>query len=494
MAFNTIEYLKEGKVDFVYSLTIYDRESLIKYIRNNEGRNTIINGFLPLLLDSYYRFCFEIIYDNEDYKNEALYLLNKYYSFDGLDNEKIINILNNTSWGKRYIIDHIDEIYKDEDLLLEIFNYIFNDINNNYDFIKMFYLNDNLHIRYLFMKYIVNNYPELINVIYDDFTKYLTSVTYKENEQLTFLPTLMDMKDICKLAIAVFNSTLDKKIWEQLKEYILENYPSNNLADELLSYEEVPLSGSAYTLRHNPLKIEEFVKDAERLFNTSNSRKLYIYHNYAHLMTEEMRKKYASIEEMFKKDGQKSYVTSELETIYRAGLGSKLELYVEKYLDLSHSKDMGYIASGATGACYRIGDYVIKLFRTKWSYEDVICPNLYLIIKNEEEDYVRDKNGIVCGGIEVQRYLTRTAKNVSSEVLVQFEKELRRLGYYSLDTFVNGTCGDNCMILDTYKDANCNNPDRLPEWFKETPLVLVDRDDIYKLSNKYPKHRHSAGY
>ena len=40
--------------------------------------------------------------------------------------------------------------------------------------------------------------------------------------------------------------------------------------------------------------------------------------------------------------------------------------------------------------------------------------------------------------------------------------------------------GDNCMILDSYKDADHPNPELLPEWFKEIPLVLVDRDRIYK--------------
>ena len=46
MAYNTIEYLKHGKVNFVFSLTSYDYDNLIKYIRNNPERNIIVKGFL----------------------------------------------------------------------------------------------------------------------------------------------------------------------------------------------------------------------------------------------------------------------------------------------------------------------------------------------------------------------------------------------------------------------------------------------------------------
>ena len=37
------------------------------------------------------------------------------------------------------------------------------------------------------------------------------------------------------------------------------------------------------------------------------------------------------------------------------------------------------------------------------------------------------------------------------------------------------------MLLDSYMDADCNNPELLPDWFKQYPVVLVDRDLVYKL-------------
>ena len=78
MAYNTIEYLKHGKVNFVFSLTSYDYDNLIKYIRSNPERNIIVKGFLKKLIDKHYRFCFAIIYDMDEYQKETLYILNKF--------------------------------------------------------------------------------------------------------------------------------------------------------------------------------------------------------------------------------------------------------------------------------------------------------------------------------------------------------------------------------------------------------------------------------
>ena len=46
---------------------------------------------------------------------------------------------------------------------------------------------------------------------------------------------------------------------------------------------------------------------------------------------------------------------------------------------------------------------------------------------------------------------------------------------------------DNCRLLDSYREADYYNPEMLPDWFKEYPLVSVDRDRVYQLTNEYPK-------
>ena len=36
-------------------------------------------------------------------------------------------------------------------------------------------------------------------------------------------------------------------------------------------------------------------------------------------------------------------------------------------------------------------------------------------------------------------------------------------------------------------DADCDNPEELPEWFKENHVLMVDRDLVFKLENKNPR-------
>lgn len=86
--------------------------------------------------------------------------------------------------------------------------------------------------------------------------------------------------------------------------------------------------------------------------------------------------------------------------------------------------------------------------------------------------------------MEVQKYLTRRANNIDPKYFRYFDLALDRLGYKRTDTLTKGECGENTMLLDSYRDADCPNPERVPVWFRKYPIVLVDRDRIY-LKIKY---------
>ena len=75
MAFNTLDYLRDGKVDFVFRCTPYDYEHLIKNVRKAPNRIEIINGFLSKLKKELPSFCFAIIYDIPEFAEEAYKLL-----------------------------------------------------------------------------------------------------------------------------------------------------------------------------------------------------------------------------------------------------------------------------------------------------------------------------------------------------------------------------------------------------------------------------------
>lgn len=484
MAFNTLEYLEQGNIDFIFNLTTYDYKSLIINVRNSNRRNEIVKGFINKLIDEKPKFCLLIIYDMPEYYNETLYLLNKYFRIESFSKEEIENFLNNSKAASKYLIDNIDillTIYKDN--LDFIFKFLIAHREEYPTLVDSFAFSKDMKIRYLFMKYLILNNKELIPYFYDDISKYLTADTSRNYEQLTLLPIFLNSENISELAFLIFDSQKDYETYTKIKEFILKNYEFNSLADHLLEFKQEPVGEHCFKIVDNRKGIIEFAKDADTYFKSASRGKLRIYRNHQKLVSNELIEQYRKYLSYFR-DGE----DTRLSDIDYYGLSHKLEEYIEKYLDLSTDKTHKFIESGSTANCYRIGDYVFKLSSTKWSYEDIICPDLYLILRNLEEDFIRNDKGIVVAAIEIQKYLKRTARNIPIITLKLFRNELDRLGYYTTDSLMNGPCGDNCRLLDDYKESGELNP---PDWFKETPLVLVDRDRVYRKDNIYPKQLRS---
>lgn len=486
MAFNTLEYLRDGKVDFVFECTPYDYEHLIESIRKTSNIIEIINGFLPKLKEKLPSFCFDVIYDIPEFEDEAYELLD----IKNVTPEMLSNFLHNTPLGIKVLYENFDYFLSssvDKKYFDSIVKYAFD--CNNVELIHKLSRYPDLHTRYLFMDYLIRNHADQIDSIYDDITKYTTSITYELYEQLTFLPQLMNPDDISKLAVLLLTHNREAD-YKKLKDYILKDYKYNYIASQLL-IDEWLVDPETHILLNDPnreMKEKEFNKDANELFRTSADYRYTIYLRHKAKISHELLNEFAHKIRYFIKEDK----IHDLEAIYRCGLGQLLEEWTEKYMELSQSKEYGFVGGGTTCNCYRIGDYVIKLVKTKWSYEDVICPNLYLIAKNYEEIYLRNKKGNVDGGLEVQKYLTRRADNIDPKYFRYFDLALDRLGYRRTDTLTKGTCGENTMLLDTYRDADCSNPEKVPVWFRQYPLVLVDRDRIYSKNKIYIKQVRSG--
>jgi hypothetical protein len=484
MAFNTLEYLRDGKVDFIFRSTRYDYEHLIKNVRNAPNRLEIINGFLPKLKEELPSFCYEVTYDIPEY---ADYVYKSFFEDKKKKQKKLKeitpsmlnNLLNNTPLGIKLLYENFNYFMSSKgetNYIDTVIKYAFD--SNNKELLHKISRHKDLHTRFIFMEYLIKNHPEQIDLIYDDITKYTTSVTYDNYEQLTFLPHLMDAKDISKLAVLLLINNREND-YEKLKEYILKEYKSNYLASELLSYR---------TSAKKEIREKKFDKDASALFSSSADYRYSLFLKHKDKIRQDLLKDFYKVIKYYIEEGEKF----SLESIYHVGLGDLLEEWTEKYMDLSKTREYGFIGGGTTCDCYRIGDYVIKLVKTKWSYEDVICPNLYLIAKNYEEIYLRDNRGIVSGGLEVQKYLTRKANDIDPKYFRYFDLALDRLGYKRTDTLTGGSCGENTMLLDTYRDADCKDPERVPVWFRKCPLVLVDRDRIYPKDKVYIKQLRSG--
>lgn len=486
MSYNPIDRLRKGNVDFLREITSYDEKSIVARIRILPDRSEIVKAFLLKLIDEKPSFCFDIIYDMEEYKNKTITLMEK-YSFLQFGNAEIKNILYNTNYGEEYVYSNLDTILSidDKNRMAMIIEFIYNKSEDRDKWINKLSRNSDLHCRALFILYIIKHFPNDLAKIYDNLPKYMTDYTGLPGEQLTFFPNKISAKDMSGIVYACLESPLDRSVFLQLKEYLLTKYKENDLAQLMLENKKVQLTESSYTYREDQLGKEEFKLDADRLFTTSRNYQYQLLYKYSENITRELTDRLVYYIDLFKTNDD--WISSPLYNIFIHGLGKELKVCVDKYLDLSNNKSAEYIEKGSTSHCFRLGDYAVKLVKTKWSYEDIICPNIYPIIKNLEERFIRNDNGIIISGLEVQKYLKKSAKGLPYKYFSQLLSDLRTLGYYTTDSLMGGTCGDNCRILDSYKDADCLNPESLPDYFKELPLVLVDRDRIYSIGNQQPK-------
>lgn len=484
MAFYPSEYLEQGKTDFLFNLNKGDHEVIISYIRHSEKKNDIIKKFLPKIKNELPEFCFNIIYDNNEFINEAKELFNKLYTIDNIPKELLKKIITKSKLGDLLLKENFTKIINKFDDLDFLFFKLFSNFDNNFNTLKKLSISKNLHIRFKFMKYLLINHCNKITFFYDDITKYFTAYTYKKNEQLAFYNEVMDSNELSQLALVTLENNLDYNLYLKIKDFIFNNFETNSLLKYLLKDKEKRIDNNSYKLIQNEIGINEFKKDADNYFDKANSGRLTILNKYEEYISTELLENFKYYLSFFY---HKNKLDNNYFQIDQKGLGKTLEIYIDKYLSISENKTHNYISRGTTASCFRIGDYVFKLISRKWSYEKIICPKLYLILPNLEENLVRNTDGTVLAGIEIQKYLQKDVKNVPKDVFDQYEKELLKLGYYTTDSLRGGIAGDNTKLLDDYKESGNPNP---PDWFKEYPIVLIDHDRVYKKENKNPKQLH----
>lgn len=265
-----------------------------------------------------------------------------------------------------------------------------------------------------------------------------------------------------------------------VKEILFRLYEKNYLAYFLVK-QYFALESPLFIFKQNntiskvDYKVKKELKgDINRYFNQSYYVEYYLYCQYGHKINKENLNNFKDYLEMIQKVN-----LSRLEKIYIYGLGDKFEYFFSHYLNKSAIKIIDYIGGGSTCDVIRIGDYVIKIIIGKWSYEERICSDIYLIAKNLEEEYIRDDQNVIVAGIEIQRFLKSSYGIVEHKYFIKFEEELESLGYFVNDALAGNTC-----LLDNYLEADIKETDVIPEWFKTVPLVLVDRDRVYPIKNR----------
>ena len=460
-----LEKLKNGDINFLDSISYIDRSILAKKIRESSEKYEIINGFLNKVIDKYPGFCFLAIYDTDEYKDSIIYLLENKDIYNEL-NQDILKALLTKDYGKIWVFNNYDKLIECEVKYKNfIFKTIFSDFDNNIDIIKKFAYSTDLNIRYIVMRYLIT--INKINYIYDDILNYVKIYDECNNKTL-----LMNQKYLSKLALYSYNYD-NKELYLKLQEFIFNNFKYNDLAENLLKYSYA----NKNFIKEFEVKLEDNLTQGDKLFLTSDTYQFQIYKYYKDYVSGYILNDFVRYIDYFKIN---ECYDEKLIEMFKYRLWHDLVNDVDKYLSLSQDTTCQYMTAGSCSSCYKIGDYVFKLSDKKYNIDDIKGVHNYLIHKNLVEHYIKDNRDSVVASYEIQKLLTKYARGVPERVISKFVMALLELGYDYNDRFFSNRYGDNLMLLDSYRDADCDNPENLPDWFKEYPCVIVDRDLVLK--------------
>ena len=481
------ESLQNGNTEFLKEMKYNERLFLVKKIRKTVDKTEFIKSFLTdEVMRDYPSFIFALIYDNDDFENETkeLFSFNN-GSLANLSIEQFTNLLNDTKWGSKYIYDNFDKlILTNEKVKIKlIIKKIFNGDPLKEDFINKFLGDINLHRRAIFLKYTTLDFPKEAEKLYENIDKIL-EYRFIDNKQTEIVIKMSEI-DLSKVIVQCLHSKLDKSIFDKLKEYLFKNYPKNDLAELL-----IPVYTNDKVAKEDE-KI--FIANADQLFLTSRRYQYFIINRYSDFLCQQILDEYRNLVRLSQAYGcGDNMLCPSMQKLYIYDLGNELKRIVDQYLSLSKTDKINYLSSGTRNNSFRVGDYTLKIGSGKWSYEKVICPNLFLFLKNIEEYYIREANELVIANLEVQPYISKKPYHFSSSQLKRFIDELKNLGYYTTDPNTLRGSVDNFGVLDSYKDADCDDPEQLPDYFKSCPIVLYDRDLIFKIGEQ-PKDSNIGG-
>lgn len=463
--------LINGRVTFFKFLNSSQLNTLICEIKNSPERDVYLKGSFEKIKEQFPMYAFLLTYDLEEYGIFCKEYLNKDNTLF-LDYRFFNEFIGKTRWSIQYVKDNLEVLLsKNEDLLFSIIKYGINE--DDKELIQILAYHENLVIRGGFMLELADNFPTFFNKIYDNVVDFF--VKYDDGNNII---EIMKEEIVSKLAVLILNNEIGEDLYLIIKDFILINYDFNILAAELDEYGHLNLEYDSSNKRF-------LLNDIDILFKTSKNYKYELFKKYSGYLNKKLVYNFSNKLKPF------LLIDEEIiSNIFSSGLGNDFLMWVEKYLEKSTGSKV--ITNAGKGSCtrvFKIGDYVIKCSNSKWSMEEEICPRNYLIIKNFEEVYVRNDLGEVTGAIEVQKYLSKSLSINDSKLQLMFLRSLLEDGLVLKDGLVDTTFGSNCFYLDSYLDADCDNPEVLPSWFKKDPIVLVDRDLIFKKENKNPRIR-----
>lgn len=433
-----------------------------------------MDGFNYLKKAKEYNNKFRELMNKPDSKMQCIEILNVSLDFILKDHILLMDFLSEVSWAFDYLEENLsrflaNSFYKS----INIYTIIKCGIRQNkQNILEQLAYSEDLNIRAEFMKVIFEEYRNKIRKFYPNNICSYFSIIKEDGKEI-----LMAEKDVSAIACNLFDCVFDEELYSQIKEFIFAIYNSNHLADyigDILKKDDYKPA-----IFHH---YEELMKDINRYFETSVNYKYELLKHFGDKITSPSKEKYLFAYNAIFKD-LKCDINGQI-MILGAHLHQLRDKYLEliyKYYQESESKEIKYKGSGSTAFSIQIGDRLLKFTDGKYAKYEI--PEIFLIVKNFEYYEIRDKSDNIIGTIEIQPCLSKPFEKDNDEMEMLFRYELEKLGYYLEDDLISKD-RVNCFYLDDYHDANCDDPEALPDWFKERPLVLVDRDLVIPLEEK----------
>lgn len=457
-----ISYLKNGDIHFLHTLSSYEIERLFGYARSLECFDEILDKCFCALSLKYPMYAFLLVYDRDSYQDFCLSYLENDFSI--LFHPRFFHsFLGSSQWSVTYVLEHLSYLAAaNSDLVFSMVRY---GVSDSPSFLKRLLYCDDLFVRGYVMLELLDNFPSLFLRYYPDVVSYLV----KKDASGKIIDQVSE-EIASKIAYLLVDQNLNREQFYLVKEFIFAHYENNILASLLAgAMQPIPFGpeyGSYFSL------VEE---DMTRFFLTSRNYKYELYKVGQGFIQEDFFLAFRDKVEAFAEIDEEM-----VSYIFLCGLGDKFLSYASKYLEKSTgAKEIRDAGRGSTTRAFRVGDYVLKCSDKKWESEE--CPDLYLFAKCFEKDYVRDSIGNIVGALEVQQYYSQAVSIRETEVIARFREALRELGYEIHDQVMGFHYTSNFFRLPSYKDADCTSPEELPDWFKEDPVVWVDRDLVRRI-------------
>lgn len=400
---------------------------------------------------------------------DAVYNELKSNNYNGISFRDLFFFVVKLPYGKDFLSVNLqDIIIKETNLEDFIYMYVKLFINEETELKRLAY-HPNIWVRTYFMKTLVDGHKRRLRNFYPNITDYL--VNKDENGNILAIMDELSLSEICA---GLLDVVYDEEMFKSIRNFIIEHYPKNHLLKLIYNVDPSKNEDDLFNVQ------KEIAADIERLYSTSCDFKLRYLEACRERIPEYLRLRVKkAIEPFYPSAGEI------LDDIFQNELGDEFIHLVNKYLGISSSQVIKIHKTGTQNTSFIVGDFLIKYIRGYYNIygADYECPKGFLFSKVYDRVTKKNSNGRFLGALEVQAKWDMPLREDQTDIIELFTQELANMGYYCDDLLV-GEGRENVFRLHDYNDADCEDPKKLPKWFRKYPYVLVDLDCVYPIEYK----------